>query len=143
RRGARRARASTQSRRTRRGEEFHRPVEAELLAGRRPADQAGWRRWDVLGDLLRGERMFRAGHVSSEFVHQRRSALQGVERARDPGRRARGLHDVPEMLEQSGTAMRTLAKPRREPGIWMTDAPEPPVGPNDVRIRIRKTAICG
>ena len=39
--------------------------------------------------------------------------------------------------------MRTLAKTRREPGIWMTDAPKPTVGPNDVLIRIRKTAICG
>jgi threonine 3-dehydrogenase len=39
--------------------------------------------------------------------------------------------------------MRTLAKTRREPGIWMTEAPKPQVGPNDVLIRIRKTAICG
>lgn len=39
--------------------------------------------------------------------------------------------------------MRTLAKTKREPGIWMTDAPKPEVGPNDVRIRVRKTAICG
>src|SRR6187455_436847 len=39
--------------------------------------------------------------------------------------------------------MRTLAKARREPGIWMTDAPKPVIGPNDVMIRIRKTAICG
>ncbi len=39
--------------------------------------------------------------------------------------------------------MRTLAKVRREPGIWMTDSPKPQVGPNDVLIRIRKTAICG
>src|SRR5438552_9103279 len=39
--------------------------------------------------------------------------------------------------------MRTLAKARREPGIWMTDAPKPAVGPNDVLIRICKTAICG
>jgi threonine 3-dehydrogenase len=39
--------------------------------------------------------------------------------------------------------MRTLAKTRREPGIWMTEAPKPEVGPNDVLIRIRKTAICG
>ncbi|HYC37245.1 MAG TPA: L-threonine 3-dehydrogenase [Usitatibacter sp.] len=39
--------------------------------------------------------------------------------------------------------MRTLAKTRREAGIWMTEAPEPKVGPNDVLIRIRKTAICG
>ena len=39
--------------------------------------------------------------------------------------------------------MRTLAKTKREPGIWMAEAPKPPVGPNDVLIRIRKTAICG
>ncbi|QJR15413.1 L-threonine 3-dehydrogenase [Usitatibacter palustris] len=39
--------------------------------------------------------------------------------------------------------MRTLAKTKREPGIWMTDSPKPEVGHNDVRIRIRKTAICG
>jgi threonine 3-dehydrogenase len=39
--------------------------------------------------------------------------------------------------------MRTLAKTKREPGIWMTDSPKPQVGPNDVLIRIRKTAICG
>ena len=39
--------------------------------------------------------------------------------------------------------MRTLAKTKREPGIWMAEAPKPPVGHNDVLIRIRKTAICG
>jgi threonine 3-dehydrogenase len=39
--------------------------------------------------------------------------------------------------------MRTLAKARSEPGIWMTEAPKPAVGPNDVLIRVRKTAICG
>jgi threonine 3-dehydrogenase len=39
--------------------------------------------------------------------------------------------------------MRTLAKTKREPGIWMSEAPTPQVGPNDVLIRIRKTAICG
>jgi threonine 3-dehydrogenase len=39
--------------------------------------------------------------------------------------------------------MRTLAKTKAEPGITMVDAPRPGVGPNDVMIRIRKTAICG
>ncbi|HEX4781252.1 MAG TPA: L-threonine 3-dehydrogenase [Usitatibacter sp.] len=39
--------------------------------------------------------------------------------------------------------MRTLAKTRAEPGIWMSEAPKPQVGPNDVLIKIRKTAICG
>lgn len=39
--------------------------------------------------------------------------------------------------------MRTLAKTKAEKGIWMVDSPEPQVGPNDVKIRIKKTAICG
>jgi len=39
--------------------------------------------------------------------------------------------------------MRTLAKTKREPGIWMTEGSKPAIGPNDVLIRIRKTAICG
>ncbi len=39
--------------------------------------------------------------------------------------------------------MKTLAKVKREPGIWMVDAPQPDVGPNDVLIKIKKTAICG
>ncbi|HEX4332804.1 MAG TPA: L-threonine 3-dehydrogenase [Usitatibacter sp.] len=39
--------------------------------------------------------------------------------------------------------MRTLAKTKSEPGIWMTEAPKPQVGPNDVLVKIRKTAICG
>ncbi len=39
--------------------------------------------------------------------------------------------------------MRALAKLKAEKGIWMTDAPEPEVGHNDIKIKIRKTAICG
>jgi threonine 3-dehydrogenase len=39
--------------------------------------------------------------------------------------------------------VKALAKLKAEPGIWMTDVSEPPVGHNDVKIRIRKTAICG
>jgi threonine 3-dehydrogenase len=40
--------------------------------------------------------------------------------------------------------MKALVKSKREPGIWMAlDAPVPEVGVHDVRIRIRKTAICG
>lgn len=39
--------------------------------------------------------------------------------------------------------MKTLTKLRPEPGIWMVDQPMPEVGPNDVLIKIRKTAICG
>ena len=39
--------------------------------------------------------------------------------------------------------MKALIKERPEPGIWMGEAPMPEVGPNDLLIQIRKTAICG
>jgi threonine 3-dehydrogenase len=39
--------------------------------------------------------------------------------------------------------MKALVKAKPEPGIWIQEEPMPEVGPNDVRIRIRKTAICG
>ncbi|MFA6408997.1 MAG: L-threonine 3-dehydrogenase [Gammaproteobacteria bacterium] len=39
--------------------------------------------------------------------------------------------------------MKSLAKLKREPGIWMYDAPMPEMGSNDVMIKIHKTSICG
>ena len=39
--------------------------------------------------------------------------------------------------------MKALVKNRAEPGIWMADVPIPTIGPNDLLIRIKKTAICG
>ncbi|RVA91098.1 L-threonine 3-dehydrogenase, partial [Mesorhizobium sp. M7A.F.Ca.US.006.04.2.1] len=39
--------------------------------------------------------------------------------------------------------MRALVKTRAEPGIWMEEVPVPEIGPNDVLIKIKKTAICG
>jgi threonine 3-dehydrogenase len=39
--------------------------------------------------------------------------------------------------------MKALMKLKAEPGIWMSDAPMPEMGPNDVLIKIKKTAICG
>jgi threonine 3-dehydrogenase len=39
--------------------------------------------------------------------------------------------------------MKSLAKTRPEKGMWMIDSPMPEMGPNDVMIKIRKTAICG
>jgi threonine 3-dehydrogenase len=39
--------------------------------------------------------------------------------------------------------MRTLLKAKPEVGIWMDDIDVPEVGHNDVRIKIKKTAICG
>jgi len=39
--------------------------------------------------------------------------------------------------------MKSLAKLKNEPGIWMTNSPKPVMGHNDVLIKINKTAICG
>ena len=39
--------------------------------------------------------------------------------------------------------MKALVKLKAEPGIWMADQPVPEPGPNDLLIKIRKTAICG
>ena len=39
--------------------------------------------------------------------------------------------------------MKALVKARPEEGLWLQDVPRPEVGPNDLLIRIRKTAICG
>lgn len=43
----------------------------------------------------------------------------------------------------SATHMKALAKTQAKPGIWMIETAIPAVGPNDVLIRIHKTAICG
>lgn len=42
-----------------------------------------------------------------------------------------------------GVQMQSLAKLKREPGIWLTQNPLPDIGHNDLLIKIRKTAICG
>lgn len=39
--------------------------------------------------------------------------------------------------------MKALVKLKREPGIWMEELPVPKVGPNDVLIKVKKSAICG
>lgn len=39
--------------------------------------------------------------------------------------------------------MKALVKAKAEQGIWMQDVPVPIVGPNDVLVKIHKTAICG
>lgn len=39
--------------------------------------------------------------------------------------------------------MKTLAKLKPEPGLWMDPRPVPEIGPDDVLIRIGKTGICG
>jgi threonine 3-dehydrogenase len=39
--------------------------------------------------------------------------------------------------------MKALVKAKPEPGVWMEQVPVPEIGPTDVLIKIRKTAICG
>ena len=39
--------------------------------------------------------------------------------------------------------MKALVKKYPEKGLWMEEVPEPITGPNDVKIKIHKTAICG
>ena len=39
--------------------------------------------------------------------------------------------------------MKALTKKHAEPGIWLEEVPTPEIGPNDVLIRVRRTAICG
>ncbi len=39
--------------------------------------------------------------------------------------------------------MKALVKEKPEHGIWMRDVPVPKLGPNDLLIRVKKTAICG
>ncbi|OGT31816.1 MAG: L-threonine 3-dehydrogenase [Gammaproteobacteria bacterium RIFCSPHIGHO2_12_FULL_35_23] len=39
--------------------------------------------------------------------------------------------------------MKCLAKLKKEPGIWLHEAPLPQIGHNDVLIKVKKTAICG
>lgn len=43
----------------------------------------------------------------------------------------------------SDSMMWALVKEKPEDGLWMKRVPVPALGPNDVKIRIKKTAICG
>ncbi len=39
--------------------------------------------------------------------------------------------------------MKALVKSKAEAGIWMEQVPVPEIGPSDVLVRIKKSAICG
>ncbi|EQD59407.1 L-threonine 3-dehydrogenase, partial [mine drainage metagenome] len=39
--------------------------------------------------------------------------------------------------------MKALVKKEAAPGIWLEELAQPQIGPNDVLIKIAKTAICG
>lgn len=47
------------------------------------------------------------------------------------------------MSEKNDGLMWALVKEKPEEGLWMKRVPIPQVGPNDVKIKIHKTAICG
>ena len=47
------------------------------------------------------------------------------------------------MSEKNDGMMWALVKEKPEEGLWMKRVPIPEVGPNDVKIKIHKTAICG
>ena len=47
------------------------------------------------------------------------------------------------MEKKNDGMMWALVKEKPEEGLWMKRVPIPEVGPNDVKIKIRKTAICG
>ena len=42
-----------------------------------------------------------------------------------------------------GRTMKALVKAKNEIGLWMEEVPMPKVGPKDVLIKVKKTAICG
>ncbi|MCB0335463.1 MAG: alcohol dehydrogenase catalytic domain-containing protein, partial [Bdellovibrionales bacterium] len=42
-----------------------------------------------------------------------------------------------------GNSMKALVKAKSEPGLWMEEVPIPAPGPNDVLIKVKKSAICG
>ncbi|MGO4625279.1 alcohol dehydrogenase catalytic domain-containing protein, partial [Ensifer sp. 2TAB8] len=39
--------------------------------------------------------------------------------------------------------MKALVKSKAEVGLWMERVPVPEIGPNDVLIKVKKSAICG
>jgi threonine 3-dehydrogenase len=39
--------------------------------------------------------------------------------------------------------VKALVKKQAEPGLWLTDVPEPEIGPADVLIKVLRTGICG
>ncbi|MFY4720852.1 L-threonine 3-dehydrogenase [Streptomyces sp. LaBMicrA B280] len=39
--------------------------------------------------------------------------------------------------------MKALVKDKAEPGLWLTDVPEPAIGADDVLIKVQRTGICG
>jgi len=47
------------------------------------------------------------------------------------------------IIVSTGRTMKALVKKHDKPGIWLDEVPVPDIGINDVRIKVRKTSICG
>ncbi len=60
-----------------------------------------------------------------------------------PGRPRARRHPLTRRATKARHPMKALVKDKPTPGIWLKDIEEPRVGPNDVLIKIAKTAICG
>jgi threonine 3-dehydrogenase len=69
--------------------------------------------------------------------------LVAVPAVTDMIRRRRLLFISASRMSLMATKIKGLVKAKREPGIWMEQVPMPEIGPNDVLIKIKKTAICG
>ena len=65
--------------------------------------------------------------------------MTSMKYCRENGRNRRKI----ELSEKNDGLMWALVKEKPEEGLWMKRVPIPEVGPNDVKIKIRKTAICG
>src|SRR5688572_7902417 len=81
------------------------------------------------------------------MIFTRRSLSPGaLGDARHSGRATRPWRALSSFARGRGermAKMRALVKAEKAVGIWMQEAEVPEVGPNDVKIRIKKTAICG
>ena len=60
-----------------------------------------------------------------------------------PGRPRAGRHRLKRAPRKKQASHESTGQRQAGPGIWLKDIEEPRVGPNDVLIKIAKTAICG
>src|SRR5690554_544053 len=53
------------------------------------------------------------------------------------------IYRAPDEGRERKSPMKALHKSAAEPGLTMVDLPEPTPGPNEVKIRVHRTGICG
>jgi len=96
----------------------------------------------------KGERDTRAAaepNVESNVDSSRLRKKAAHKEAKPMGVYTRNLSTKPQIEYPVlwGTNMKALVKEKAAEGLWMTDVPKPAIGPNDVLIKVTKTAICG